>query len=55
MHGHKYILVHNLDVVTFVIVRVASAMDNFHLFDECTFSRLSRPCGKYTEMIPLDL
>lgn len=43
MHGHEDVLVDYFDKAAFVIIWVARAMDDAHLFDECALARFSSP------------
>ena len=43
LHGHEDILIHKLDVCPLVLVRVAGAVNDAHLFDEGRFAGFSSP------------
>lgn len=44
LHGHKYILVDQLDESPFVFIGVAWTVNNSHLFDKCRLARFTSPC-----------
>lgn len=46
LHRRVDVLVDQLGEAALVFVRVAGAMDDAHLFDECALAALSRPCIK---------
>ena len=46
MHRHEDVLVYELDEAAFVIVRVAAAMNDPHLFDERALAGFARTCNK---------
>ena len=45
-HRHENVLIDDFDEAAFVVVRVARAMDNAHLFDEGALSTLPSTCNR---------
>lgn len=46
LHRHEDVLVHQLDEAPLVLVRVATAVNDAHLLDECGLARLTSACSR---------
>lgn len=46
LHRHENVLVHKFDEPSFVLVRVAGAVDDPHLLNERGLARLAGSCNK---------
>ena len=51
VHCHEYVLVNEFDEAPFVIVRVATTVDNSHLLNERTFTRLSSTYIQHQQLL----
>lgn len=44
LHGHEDVLEHKFDEGLLVLIRIAAAVDDAHLLDECGLARLAGAC-----------
>lgn len=44
LHSHENVLEHKFDEASLVLIRVAAAVDDTHLLDECGLARLTSAC-----------
>lgn len=55
LHGHEYVLVYEFNKPPLVVVRVAGAVDDSHLFDERGFAGLTSACNRVLSSLTLTL
>ena len=47
LHGHENVLINESDVATFVVIIIARAVNDAHLFDKRRLARFARACNTY--------